>query len=229
MHDSQLITELRDSACGIHSAQHPFPEPPPGGQDRVVGDHDFFVIVAVFQLGATQVPGDFTEVFPECLLHDRYGRGFLGEDDLADHAIDIGIGQWDGNGETPHQFLQIWHAGKCHLAGPDEQQASGKALAAGLSDFLYPVDLLDIITDILLDFVHHDEREWEFAIDRQGVLHVGDHFVIGHIGYRGELSLEQLADFLGTGCKLRIDLEQALRQYRRYIEVWQFGLQILAR
>ena len=83
--DLELVTQLGYGAGGVDNAQYLFPEAPTHRQQRVIGNHDFFIVTMVLDLGAAQLPGDLTQVALHDLLKMRTGRGLLTQDDLADN------------------------------------------------------------------------------------------------------------------------------------------------
>jgi hypothetical protein len=117
--------------------------------------------------GAGQVPGDFAQVGLHDLLDGRLGFRLLGQNDLTNDRIDIGIGEFHADGETALELFQVAGAGDGGLTGADEEQFAADVFAAGFDHLLDVDGALAVFADVLLNLVEHDQGQGEFAILRQ--------------------------------------------------------------
>ena len=120
VHNTQLAAKLRDGTGSVDGAQDVFPEAATHRQDGVIGRDDRFVVGDVFELGAAQVAGDFTQVVAPDAVDFRLGSRFLGEDDFAGDVFDVPVAQRDLHREAAHQALQVGHTRQGRLARTDE-------------------------------------------------------------------------------------------------------------
>ena len=116
---------------------------------------------------ARQMPGDLALVGLHDLFNVRLGFRLLDQNDLTNDRIDIGIGEFHADGETPFKFLQVAGAGHGRLTGANEEQFAANVLATGFHHFLDIDGALTVFTDVLLHLVEHHQRQREFAILRQ--------------------------------------------------------------
>ena len=226
--DLELVAELRTGATRIDGAQDLLPEPPTHREQRIVRNQHRTVIWAVCDLGSRQVTRDLTEVFGEHLVDRRDVLWLLGEDDLADDRLDVGVRQLDFHGEAPHELLQHGRTGQRCLTRASEKKAPTEVLTAGLGDLLDQEGAGLVLTDVLLDLIESDQRERELAILRERVANGVDHLLGRDVIDLGELLLQQCPRLLGAAGEIRIDLEQCLRDVRRDVEVPQLLVPVFA-
>ena len=84
----------------IGVAQHFFPEPAAGGEERVIGDEELLVIVAGCEPGVLEVAADFALVVLHFLFDDGFVFRLFAQNSFADDAFDIGIGKLHAHSES---------------------------------------------------------------------------------------------------------------------------------
>ena len=226
--DLELVAELPRRAALVHRPQEPLPEATPYRQEGVVRHEDVAVLGAMRDLGADEVPGDLPDVVGEHVIDAADLVGLLGQDDLADDGLDVGVGQLDLHGEAPHQLLEHGGARQRGLARADEEQAPAELLAAGLGDLLDEVVARLVLADVLLDLVEADQRERELAVDGEGVADGVDHLLGRDVGGLGELLAQERAGLLRAGGEAGVDIQERGSDVRRHVEVAQLPAPVLA-
>ena len=218
---AQLAAQLRHGARGVDGAQHALPEATADRQQRIVRGQHVFILGDMLQLGAAQMARDFAQIVAPDMLHLGLCRGLLGQDDLAGDVLDVPVAQHHLHRKTPHQALQVGHAGQRRLAGAHEEQLAVEVLGQGLGDLLHLEGFFCVGADVLLDLVEHDQGQRELAIFGQRGFDGRDHLLAGDVGDLGELFFQQLAR-LGLGVRqIRASLQNSLGQMLGDIEMRQ--------
>ena len=161
--DLQLGAQLRFRPGVVGVAKHFLPEPPAGGQKRIVGHEEGFVLVICCEPGVLKLARNLAVVVPHALLDGRFVLGFLMQNRLADDALDIGIGKLDAHGKTRLEPLKAGGGIEGRLTGAHEEQPLVQLGAAVLGDFLHIHRALDFLADELLDFVHDEQSAGQLS------------------------------------------------------------------
>ena len=190
--DLQLGAQLSLGAGVVGVAQHPFPEPPPGGEQGVIGDEEGVVVMGGGEAGVLQMAGEFALIGVQAGRDGGRLLRLFAQDGLADDAFDIGVGELHLDPEPGLEALQAGHGVQGGLAGAHEQQSAAEIGAAVLGDFLNVVGSVDLLADELLDLVHHEQGAGEMPLlaenlphDVQGIVHRGGVVVLELIPDRG--------------------------------------------
>ena len=193
---AELVAELTVGSGLIHHPQGVFPETTAHRQNGIVLGEMRNVVLPVTDGRARQMPGDLAQVGLHDLLNGRLGFRLLGQNDLTDDRVDVGIGEFHADGETTFEFLQVAGAGHGGLTGADEEQFAANVLAAGFHRLLDVDGALAVFTDVLLHLVKHHQRQREFAVLRQRLANGLEHVVAGDVLNVGV----EIVQCLDAGC-----------------------------
>ena len=119
----QLGAQLGLGARMVGVAQHFLPEPPAGGQQRVIGHEELVVVVAGGEAGVLEMAGQFALIGVQALRDDRLLLRLLAEDGFADDALDIGIRKLHAHRKAGLKPLQAGRRVQRGLAGANEKKA----------------------------------------------------------------------------------------------------------
>ena len=178
---AELVAQLAVGARLVEDAQGVFPEPPPNRKDRVVLGEMRHVVLTMPDAGVRQVPGHLAKVGLHDFLDLADSVRFLGENDLPNHCIHIGVGKLDANREPAFQLFEIGGARDCRLARADEEQFAANVLAAGFNDLLDLNGPLAVFPDVLLDFVEYDQGQRELTVLGQCLANSLQHVVAADV------------------------------------------------
>ena len=101
-------------------------------------------------------------------------------------------------------------------------------LAAGLHRFLHLIGALRVVADKLLDFVQHQQREWEAAVGRECLTEGPHHFVAGHVGHMGVLVAQRLQTGRRRAKQVRFGGHKRCRQPLGHVKVVELLLPVVA-
>src|SRR6218665_1729776 len=177
----ELVAQLAVGAGLVQHAQSVLPKATAHRQDRVVLREELNVVGAVADGGAGQVARDLAQVGLHHLFDRCLGFGLLGQDDLADHGIDVGVRQLNANGEAAFELFEVRCAGHGGLTGADEQHLGADVFAAGLNHFLHVNGALAVFADVLLHLVEHYQGEGELAVAGQRLANGLEHVAAGDV------------------------------------------------
>ena len=76
-------------------AQHFFPEPAPGGQQRVISDKGFVIIGGGREAGVLELAGQFALIRVHAFLDVVLLLGFFSQDCFTNYTFNIAVGELD--------------------------------------------------------------------------------------------------------------------------------------
>ena len=133
---TELVAEL---TVGSGLIQHPegvFPKTATHRKNRIILGEESNVVLLMADGCACQVSGDLAQIGLHDLLNGRLGFRLLGQNDLTNDRIDIGIGEFHADGETSFELLQVAGTGHGRLTGADEEEFAANVFAAGFHRLL---------------------------------------------------------------------------------------------
>ena len=220
VHHAQLRAQLTRPAAGVGDPEHLLPEPPSGGQQRVVGEQHPVVRGAVRDPGPCELAADLA-LGP--LDHGRQlgcARGLLLQQHAADHLVDVLVLQVGLHAEPVLELLEHRGRGEVLLTRRDQQDAPLELRRHGLDDVLHGHRAVRVVVDVLLDLVeNHERRRHDAPTDAgehptQQLDRVGD----AHRGLVRELGLELLEEVRRGGRERGPLVEDRLRERHREVE-----------
>jgi len=155
--------------------------------------------------------------------------GFFRQHDAAGHGLDIGIGEFDGDGKAVAEALQQGHAaGQGGLAGADQQQPAVELLAQRFGHLLHFGGALGAVANEELHLVQHQHSQGELAVAGQHLTDNLDEIGGGDILDDRELVFEDGTHLARVGREIGIDFFQRFGDDRADVEIIQLSQQALA-
>ena len=192
-------------------AQHFLPEPPPGGQERVIGHEELIVVVVGGEAGVLEMAGQFALIGVQALRDGGLVLRLLAEDRLADDTLDIGIRKLHAHSKAGLKPLQAGRSIQRGLAGADKKKALVQLRAAMLRNFLQIHRALDFLADELLNFVHDEQRAGKLAFLTEDLLEKVERLTHGGRGDIGKAGTYRLLD-VGHRSVFRVGMTGVPRQ-----------------
>ena len=219
--DAKLRAELARRSRTVDRAQRVLPETPANGQQRVVGDEIGLVVRARSDPGAAQMTIDLPGARLKRGLDVVPPIGALGQNDPADHGLDVIVRELDIDREPALEALQGRCAGQRRLAGSHEEQAVAEALAASFHDLLDDVRAAGVAADVLLHLVEDDDRARNPAARSERILQCVNELVRRDVVGLRKLGAEGRPRFSLAGRESRVHGEKRPRDDGAHIEVAQ--------
>jgi hypothetical protein len=199
-----------DRAGPVDGAKDLLPEAAPHGEERVVDDARLLVLRARADLRLGEVPRDLAAAAVEELLDGVGLVGLLGEDDLPDDRLDVGVGELDLHREAVLDLLEDGRPRERRLPGRDEENARAEPLREALGEVVHLGAAGGVLADPLLDLVEDEERERELAVHVERLVDGGDHVVFADLVPARELFLQEEPAFASLSAKFGSTFRSAL-------------------
>ena len=218
----QLGAQLGFGTRVIGVAQHLLPEPPAGGQQRVISDEELVVVEVSGEAGVLEMASQFALVGIQTLRDGCPALRLLEEDGLTNDTLDIGIRELHAHLEPGLKPLQTRRGSQRRLTGANQKKTLVQCGAAMLRDFLHIHGTLDLLADELLNFVHNEQRAGELPVGSENLRY----HVECIINCRGTVLLELIPNSrlrIGDGGILRLGTDESLGEGNGELQAEDFS------